>query len=1055
MYLKELEIFGFKSFPEKAALKFEPGVTVVVGPNGCGKSNILDSIKWALGEQSPKSLRGSKMEDIIFNGTENYTPLNYAEVVLTFSNEDNYLPLDYHEISVTRRLYRSGESQYFINKNVVRLKDIQDLFMGTGIGESTYSFVEQGKIEIFLSYKPEDKRLIFDEASGISKFKDRKKETLKRLGETEENLLRLEDIILEVKRQTRYLERQVEKAKKYKDVEVKLLSVEEKIASLQFADLEERSNELFGELNILEEEKQSKDDQSKAAKIRENELAVKLDDLRKLLEEANTTIISLNAQVENSANSVNLFTQNREDLGQRNQNIKETKEEIKRRLQLQEERISKEAEEVSSFKGRVENIRQEGVSLREKKDILESQIQAARKKVNGEKVKILEIESQRTTAHNFLIEIQANFSSYLRRKQRLLLDKEKLERFLKEGEQTLKEAKVDSQSLENDLSRLKEEKNNLFFKEKELTAGKEELKEKLVKQEMELVELNSCYELLKDLRIKYETVSLKKKVTVIFDEEPKDINKLIVSLKGVEFSKRGSSYEAVLQARVVSLGEAELEEKINFTRNEIQEIKETIANWQIKEKEIREEVTCGNSRIESLEKKYQQKEQVVESLNKERARLSEEFELLDKDIELVRKELADLEVKKKDAQNKLNACEELSLQSEEDLKNHQELISSSSKQIQDLDIEIAKKEEQGESLHKEKDVLNSKVVLLEEEKVNLLKNLETIEQELSENETRYSSYEEEIQRFALKIEDDKRMIQEYIGKKKVKDIEEFSLAEDIGKNKRDIEILEKEYEQLRTSVYNKKLKAQELENEKEKIKDYLRQVYNVEFAPQLKEGIAQDLGYFYQEKETLKKKKESLGEVNLIAIEEYEELKKRRDFLEKQKNDLVTSKENLKKAIYKINRTCRELFLNTFTQITEEFESNFKFLFAGGRARLVLLDKEDVLESGVEIEVQPPGKKLQNVSLLSGGEKALTAIALIFAIFKVKPSPLCVLDEIDAPLDEANVDRFNHLLKKFSSFSQFVLITHSKKTMSNADVLYGVTMQEKGVSKLVSVKLAS
>ncbi|MBU0693674.1 MAG: AAA family ATPase, partial [Candidatus Omnitrophica bacterium] len=217
MYLKELEIFGFKSFPEKAALKFEPGVTVVVGPNGCGKSNILDSIKWALGEQSPKSLRGSKMEDIIFNGTENYTPLNYAEVVLTFSNEDNYLPLDYHEISITRRLYRSGESQYFINKNVVRLKDIQDLFMGTGIGESTYSFVEQGKIEIFLSYKPEDKRLIFDEASGISKFKDRKKETLKRLGETEENLLRLEDIILEVKRQTRYLERQVEKAKKYKD----------------------------------------------------------------------------------------------------------------------------------------------------------------------------------------------------------------------------------------------------------------------------------------------------------------------------------------------------------------------------------------------------------------------------------------------------------------------------------------------------------------------------------------------------------------------------------------------------------------------------------------------------------------------------------------------------------------------------------------------------------------------------------------------------------------------------------------------------------------------
>ena len=1055
MYLKEIEIFAFKSFPDKTTLKFEPGITVVVGPNGCGKSNVFDAIKWALGEQAPKSLRGTKMEDVIFNGTENHPPLNYTEVALTFQNEDKYLPIDYKEVSIGRRLYRSGESEYFINKNPVRLKDVEELFMGTGIGEATYSFIEQGKIEIFLSYKPEDKRLIFDEASGIVKYKERKKETLKKLEEAEENLLRLEDIISEVRRQTRYLERQVEKAKQYKEVQEKLVEVEKNIASLQYANVEAKINKLLDELNLFKEKEEGKDRELEEINGRWEVLHSQLKALRIKLEQTTTAIVSLGAHSESAQSRIGIDRQRIKELEDRNVNLKISKDNLSQRLELQKKRSQEEIKRAQDIVDSLKALEETNKTLAAEKNNLEELISETKKKISQEKTLILEWEAKKTQAHNNLIELQTKLASLNNRKKRLILDKAKLDTLLSEHKENF--ARIDNEYVEtkNILEALQSKKSILAHKDEELNSLIEKTNRELIDKEKELLELNASYEFLKDLRIKYETFSVKKKITVIFDEEPKDINKLVASLNDVTFRKDTDGYRAEIEAKVVSFQEKQLEEKISAVRIQIEENKKMLNDFQEARKRLSNDLSVENSQIEEQKLKLQQRLQEKESLERESSRLEEEKELLNQETKATLAEIQDGETKQSLINQESALCEDSLNKINENLSKSQETIANSLERIKEIDIEAARNLAQAQSLANEREALVSRISIFEDEIRNTQATLGRIDKESQDNDLSITSLSEEIVSLDAAIGESKNKIQEYSEEKKTQEAEEVSLTAKIDETKGLIQKLEKESQELKASSYNKKLEIQSLEYEKEKIKDYLRQVYNVEFKPK-PAGEAQDTADgLLAEKEKLKKKIDSLGEVNLVAIEEFEELKKRESFLENQKQDLVTSKENLKKAIAKINHTSKELFVETFGKIEIEFKNNFKFLFGGGRANLILLDPENVLESGVEIEVQPPGKKLQNVSLLSGGEKALTAIALIFAIFRVRPSPLCVLDEIDAPLDEANVDRFNHILKQFASFSQFILITHNKKTMSNADVLYGVTMQEKGISKLVSVKFAA
>ncbi|MDP2922307.1 MAG: AAA family ATPase [Candidatus Omnitrophota bacterium] len=1055
MFLKELEIFGFKSFPEKTSLRFEPGITVIVGPNGCGKSNLLDALRWSLGEQSPKSLRGSKMEDIIFNGTENHPPLSYAEVTLTFDNEDGYLPIEYKEVAVSRRLYRSGESEYLINKNIVRLKDVEHLFMGTGIGEATYSFIEQGKIEIFLSYKPEDKRLIFDEASGIVKYKESRRETLRKLEETDENLLRLEDIISEVKRQIRYLERQVEKTRKFKEGQEKLIEVEKKIAALNFSELEKKLNIILEELNTFKIDETNKEKELTVGKEVWEKINCSLKVIRQKLQEVSSQVFSLSAQIETCASHIDINGQRIKELSERSEIIEQSKNTLGERLTLQEKRLEEERNNFNRIENEANSIEAQIIRFEVENGGLEKAIAEAKKNIEAEKIKILEGESNGITLRNSLVEIQTNVTAVTNRKKRLLLDKARLEGFLSEKKNALELIHKELESLEKAVNAIRDKKNSLALKEQELAALKEDLQRAFIDKEKEYVEFNSYHEFLKDLRTKYDTFSATRKITIAFDEEPKNINKIIVSLKGIEFQKDGNMYKAALEAKVISLEEEQLQVKINIVNHEIGELRKKIEEVKAQMQHLGQESAIEINQLSQEEKKLQKFIQEKENANREWARFTEEFELVEKELGLSMKELQDYETKQKELEVVAASVEESLNSTKLDLQRFQDVIAKSTARSNEINIEIAKQQTHKQSLAREKEGLNSKIGILHEERDNTLKSLKDFDKEKEDNIVRSKILSAEIQKLELSIKDDKEKITEYSKTKEALEKQDVELGVNIEQERSKLDLVEKELEEVRLAVYNKKLEIQGLDYEKGKIKDYLLQVYHIEFDVSARGQIEykqEELDNLSQEKENLKKKIESLGEVNLVAIEEFDELKKREEFLDRQKNDLITSKENLKKAIQKINKTSKELFLETFAKIEEEFKNNFRFLFGGGRAQLMLLDQENILDSGVEIEVQPPGKKLQNVALLSGGEKALTTIALIFAIFKVRPSPISVLDEIDAPLDEANVDRFNHILKEFAAHSQFIVITHNKKTMSRADILYGVTMQEKGVSKLVSVK---
>lgn len=1212
MYLKNLEILGFKSFAEKTKLDFDKGITAVVGPNGCGKTNIVDSIRWSIGEQSAKSLRSSKMEDVIFHGTDDRKGTGMAEVALTFDNSDKKLPVDFEEVTISRRVFRSGESQYFINKNLCRLKDIDALFVDTGVGMRAYSVFEQGKMDLILSSKPEERRSVFEEAAGISKYKEKKREALNKLESTENNLVRLNDIIKEVQRQLNSIDRQAAKARRYKKLKDEFQEMEVK---LLVHDL----RELSAKYMQLEKDKQSTEQQVAEIRSSINEKEAYHKELRQLVSQMDNDLTVL--QDEKFAIEARLIETKHEIQNKRNK-IKEIKErEII--IDHETERISKELESLSAS---IENILAECAvvsnSKKSFKDELETKLEIVRayeeeyneltKGVSLKKDLIVGKTARESQLKNEISNIDFELKSLVLKHRR---DTTELNRKKQQQEEL-------SQELSKMESVLNIQKDALLVLRQKI----KDHEEKMIVLKEEVIKINQLLrdkqQYFSEKRSEYELLSSQKKdlegcaegVKVVLEKKdvypgviglvddiisvPKEYVSAISSVLGAKMQwivvdTLENAYRAaerlhsdnVSQTVFIALDSIPQVKEIAETKSEQVEQTENItfaSNSQsdniLAEFMINLPVSIvseqnADNRIKAIDivgfdTKYENLVNfllggvcIVKGLSEISAQhLSSavsvsvtqegivvdsscvvyggkisgtQMNLIARDTSInelkevlnsLSTEILELKEKNNAAQSMLTQ-EERQLESskhnlyneeiafsvqENDFMRHKTLFESMGDEVKvmeadgmeedslkiEYEADKSKKESEMQSLVGEIAMLYSEVEKDSASLQDIQKQKEKAETEyteikialvgIEEKENLYAFKKTEIQRqldsgkasieklskekidnsvFADRISEEAVQLEEGINGLVQQSAEMTGKVDALRSRRRDTETALNDGEEnlrkeraLTDNIYaqlnERQMQLSEMKLKTDSITQRLQGDYKM--SQEAIDGVSLEgvsIEAFEQEILTLRDKLDSMGEVSLMAIEEQDELVKRNEFLTVQRQDLISSKDILLKTITKLNSTSKQMFWEAFCKIRENFVETFCKLFGGGKADLVLIDENDILESGIEIIARPPGKKLQNVSLLSGGEKALTALALLFSIFKVKPSPFCILDEIDAPLDDSNVGRFVQLLKEFSQLSQFIVVTHNKRTISAAQTLYGVTMQESGVSRVVSVKM--
>jgi len=1062
MYFKKLELVGFKSFCDKTTLHFEPGITAVVGPNGCGKSNIFDSIRWVLGEQSAKSLRGSEMQDVIFNGTDQKEPLGMAEVTLTFDNANRFFNYDAEEIAITRRLFRSGESEYCLNKSQVRLKDILDILLGTGVGAESYSIVAQGKIDLVLSSRPEDRRLVFDEASGITKYKSQKRETQRRLEETEQNLLRVNDIVVEVKRQIGSLERQANKARRYKEVFEELKSKEINLAILDKQEILKQKNEIIAQLNQLEAREQ---ELLSLVKTQEESIAGHQQEMKELedgLMSVKNEILNIENQVVRNNEHI-VF--NKERLAELEANQKffdEQAAQVRIKLAQDEESLNNVKTEYDKIR---QNIDSRSLILIEKETGI-SELAAAIKlsldNIAGAKKGILDLVTRIAACKNEAAAFSSQEQVHQARKKRLEIEKAKVfeEKVITEGALNEIIAQVNAvKSLVDELNaKISGIKGDIDAES--LSLG--EINGQIAELEKQSLTLESHREFLKNLKTKYENIGESMNAVIYLDKLPAENTSGLVikvkdclSLSDEDKAYLGpANYKISGEAKPIELGTEKIEEKINSIAQALSILKNSKGTKEARIQDL-------NSGIFGLQQELRNQE--IALANKETSRLAtlEQFNKIKEEEDITVLELQDvareIEVLQNNiaaSQAKLTDLNRALREVEDSIVREEDAISINSKLREEILVAITQIKTELESLNKR--------IATDEETVRLLQGtydqdketLGNIERQALESRSKKELLEKEIvecetKNHELNVDIDTHRVLLKVNEEKYR--EATVGTSDVMKK---IEEDRKEMDEIKNQLYQLQMNNKDVDYRYSTIKERMLQSYKIDLdgAPDPIEAL--DANALSSSIEELKNKLDSYGSVNLVAIEEYDELKKRYDFLVQQQNDLLSAKESLHQAILKLNRTTKQMFMETFEKVREEFKNYFRLLFNGGDAQVYLIDENDPLESGIEIVCRPPGKKLQNVLLLSGGEKSMSAIALIFAIFKVKPAPFCILDEIDAALDEANVDRFSRILQEFSKTSQFIVVTHNKKTIANANVMYGITMQNSGVSKIVSVKFA-
>jgi len=920
LFLKHVELFGFKSFADRTKIEFADGISALLGPNGCGKSNVVDSIKWVLGEQSHKTLRASKMEDVIFNGTENRKALNVAEVTLTLSNDQGILDLDMPEVSIKRRLYRSGESEYFINNTPVRLKELRELFFDTGVGKSAYSIMEQGKIDQILSNKPEERRYIFEEAAGITKYKLKGAEAERKLERTNDNIRQVESILSEVKRSYDSLKVQADKTRKYRKSKDNIFYLELDIQLLR--------------LNTFIKDKEQKEEQLKDITAKRNTLRESINAINTVLESNLDQVNTMEAQLIETQKKLYGIDLEKTNLETQSKFVTEEKEDLSRRLRQLDLRIHDIQEKV---KGAEKEILQKEVKDKE----YQSRIQEIDKNIIDFNKNIEQSQNQ----------IQANKESI---------------------------AQGESQIGETELLIEKQEQELRLITDDIVSKLDEALSQSGYSQEQQSQSEEEFYKSLQGLKIK-----LQGQLDRFWDE-----------------TRFGTPSGESLSTFIASMGESlkgfgTLEEQFEAYKKTLPDVFHDFLSPQGiigKKREL-------DTTLESLKHEISQ-------LRLENKRLNDENTGLTGKITKYRNTLEELKVNQARIAAQANALEE----AKKVLLRELEALQAEVKENQLLQQEDQKKFDQ------------------------LQERLQKMAQEMEAHERSEGELKGQLKTLEKGISDRNK---DLLGKEKELSAKNSELA----KMQSRIDQLQMGLAQSNTEIKN--LYDNFRDRYSRELQDYLPRLEEIDIPTKdLKDRLQ-------QEKNDLR----NLGQVNLMAPEEFDEIKERYDFLSNQINDLTIAQEDLKRVTEEIHKESTQMFMKTYREIKKNFHHMFRQLFGGGRAELKLTDDENPLESGIDMLCQPPGKKLESIDLLSGGERSLTAVALLFATYQVKPSPFCILDEIDAALDESNVGRFVNMLMEFGETSQFIVITHNKKTVAGAKTLLGVTMEESGVSKTIAIRL--
>ncbi len=1181
MYLKRLEMYGFKSFADKTVLDFMPGLTTVIGPNGSGKSNISDCIRWVLGEQSLKSLRGAKSEDIIFAGTQNRKPLGYAEASLVMDNSDSKLPIEYNEVIVTRRIYRSGESGYFINKTPCRLKDVLELFMDTGIGRDGYSIIGQGKIDEILSNKSEDRRHIFEEAAGIVKYRTRKVESEKKLEQTKLNLLRINDIISEIETNIGPLKNQSEKAKKYLSLRDELKNIEVGLFLYNIDELKKQTEEIIENIDLLETQKVREDENLNNLQTSKEDLKLVIDNLIEEIEriqnlgfegnqkkeQYNSEIGIATERISNNNENYERYAVEIEELDSRNkelENEKNLKQEKKKNLYNNKEKFEKELKEKEEELAKYsKTLSDKELEIENKKKIVQDNIDNKYEiiaSLNTEKANLdnlnkrevsLKSEIQETisdldASRASKDELGKNFYSLETSRNSITKSIDSMKEEKDKSSETMKEYDVRINSYQSEY-RIKEARYKFLVEtEKEKEGYSKSVKSLLEATEKDaglgkgvhgilanLISVDKKYETAIEMTLgptiqnivtnseeeatrlvnylrdnnlgrasflpitsvkgqkvtgvntrgvngvvgvasdlittdkKYEGIILNLLGRTVIVEEIEDAVKLakqnsykfkIVTLKGDVINPSGAISGGSAPVKTVSiLGRGK---EIKALEKELIEIKQKIEKAEKEKQEYENSISEILEKFETKQKEAQDLEIVYATEKQKIDNMDLEILKLDAKLAKLRQDLANIGTEKKDnsdLQEKLN--EQIKSIDEENetlgkvIEEFTNLNKDNQKYIDDLNFDITN--------------LKISVSSFDESEVSINEMVERIDLDIQNNLASINSKKEIREKILVDNKELEEKIEEI--KVKIQELEKEILGstDKVEKLKQDrvtknekLSNLEKEIEEQSSKIEDIKNHISKLDLKKSKIELELNQVINKMWEEyELTPNNTQDIKKCENPQEvqrsvnSIRSEIRELGSINVDSINEYKEMKERYDFMSEQRLDLEDSSNKLKKVISEMTETMKKQFAEQFKIINKNFGEVFAELFGGGKAELILADEENILECGIEIEVQPPGKKLQNMMLLSGGERAFTAIALLFAILKINPAPFCVLDEIEAALDDVNVYRFAEYLKKFSKDSQFLVITHRKGTMEAADTVYGITMEEKGISKLLSMKL--